>query len=339
MNGGSSKSLRIGRVDEAGPYLCGDIRSLDVDAAGRTWVLGGQAQEIRVFDAAGRYVRTVGWKGGGPGELSGALDVEFGPEERLWVMDPQNNRISVVDTAGAFVAEHRALGGFFIYPWPGGFAGASYYTAAPDESAEDFHVWLVGHDTAFTVLDTLIMPSDPVTRERFELRSGDGVMMAAVPFSGSFRTRMSPQGTVWGLITDEYRLFEMDGAGDTLRTIRRAHDALPVTSADRSRVLEEPSWFTGQGGKVDASRIPDVKPAAENFYVDAVGRLWRRGFPIGFRAVRPTTSSMRRDGSSAPWRCPCQSIGSSRSLGMHCYAVARYELEVPFIVRARIERP
>jgi len=266
---------RIGRMSGEGPDLFGAVLSFDVDRGGRVWALESQSQELRVFDSLGAYVRTVGRRGGGPGEFAQALKVELGPDGNVWVMDPSNNRLSVFDTAGVYLEGHPALGGFIIIPWPGRFdASGSYYAPVPLTDGE-FRVGMVRFDSSMTAVDTLSPPEDPVERERFEHHNDSGgVMMASVPYQGSLIWRISEAGTIWAILTDEYRLFEMNAEGDTLRTITRAFDPIPVTGADRDRAREDLEWFVSQGGRIDLSRIPSHKPPVRSFFRDDEGDIW-----------------------------------------------------------------
>ena len=54
------EDLRIGEAMSEGPDLFGANYSFDVDALGRIFVLDNQAQEVRIFDSGGAFVRTVG---------------------------------------------------------------------------------------------------------------------------------------------------------------------------------------------------------------------------------------------------------------------------------------
>ena len=54
------EELRVGTLEGAGPDMFGAITDFEVDRYGRFWVFEGQAQELRVFDADGRFVRIVG---------------------------------------------------------------------------------------------------------------------------------------------------------------------------------------------------------------------------------------------------------------------------------------
>ena len=337
------EELRIGRVEGDGPDLFGGIASVAVDGAGRIWVLERQAQEIRVFGENGVYVRTVGQRGSGPGELADALSIEQGPDEHMWVMDPRNARLSVFDTAGAFLRSYPARGGFYISPWPGRFdREGSYYAPVPREGADGFRVGMVRHDSELEAVDTLDVPSDPFERPRFELSNDRGMrMMAAVPYVGGLRWRLSEQRTVWGLITDEYRLFELSPAGDTLRTITRAFEPIPVTAADRERAREDLAWFTDQGGQIDLSRLPDTKAPVDRFFFDDQGHIWvqRVGSPEEEGRVYDVFDPEGRflGTLTLPFPLDDTSIPVIRDGAM--YAVSEDELEVPYVVRARIERP
>ncbi len=333
------EELRIGTVEGAGPDLFGAITWLELDPLGRIWVLEGQAQEVRVFEADGSHVRTIGRKGGGPGEFAQALHIQLGPDGHMWVADPQNNRFSVIDTAGVFVEGKRAPGGFTIQPWPGGFDAAGfYYSPVPRFGQDDpFRLGLVRLDAGFEPVDTLVTPS-LLEPERFELRTEDRYAAMGVPFTGSFRWRLAPSGRFWGLFTADYRLVELSPDGDTLRTITRDFSPVPVTGADREDAREELEWFIQEGGKVDWSRIPDTKPAAEDFYLDDRGNVWV--LPVmprdqEWRALDVFDPEGRYLGRV---ELPFPLHGRPVIRGDVLLAVTQDELEVPYVVRARIER-
>lgn len=349
------EELRIGGVEGDGPEVFGRIRGLEVDERGRIWVLDGQAQELRVFDASGEHVRTVGRQGGGPGEFARAVRVDRGPQGRMWVADPENNRISMFDSAGAFL-ESKPMGtGFVLVPWPGGFdVEGSYYGPVARPVDGEFRTALVRYDTTLTPLDTLPTLRDPVSRERFERRlDGGGRIATGVPFQGALVRRLSPRGTIWGLVTDRYRLVELNAAGDTLRTITRDFTPEPVTAADRERARERLEWFTEQGGQIDLTRLPETKAPVSTFFVDRDGFVWVRhaddadpGPSAGSDGADPSAGGTHDlfDPTGrflGPVRLPFVSEGGARLLrrGDHLYGVAEDELGVRSVVRVRIVRP
>jgi len=335
------EEFRIGSVEGDGPEVFGRIVSFEVDPSGRIWVLESQSQQLRVFDAAGAFVRTIGRSGGGPGEFAQAVRVEPGPDGHMWVMDPSNNRLSVFDSAGVYLEGRHALGGFIIIPWPGRFdAQGRYYAPVPFTDGE-FRIGMVRYDAAFAPTDTLVVPRDPVERDRFEHSMGGGRMIAGVPFQGRLQWVLSRAGAIWCLITDQYRLFEIDPAGDTLRTITRAFDPIPVTEADREQAREDLDWFVSQGGQVDWSRLPDTKPLATSFFLADDGDLW-----VGL-ATPPDSTGSRFDVFDPAGRYlgtvrvpfPLSSSPAPILRNDVLYGVTLDEMDVPFIVKARIVRP
>ena len=336
------EDLRIGSLDEPGPTQFGQIVGLDVDEYGRIWVLESQANEIRVFGADGAHVRTIGRDGGGPGEFAGPAHAEFGPDGDLWVPDPQNNRVSVIDTTGTFVTSHRMEGGFFMSPWPGGFdVEGRYYLPIPHAYGDgEFGIAIVRYTRELAPLDTIPQLRNPNPPRRFELVSpdGGGRLIATVPFSAGLSVHRAPQGTMWGLMTGEYRMFEVSAAGDTLRTIRATYEPSPVTEADREAALEGLSWFTDQGGTVDPSLLPDTKPAAWNLFVDETGRIWVSRMtdnPNGQDFDLFDAEGRFLGPISLPAPLPFQN--TRRVVGDRIYGVTQDDLGVPYVVRMRIE--
>jgi len=83
--------LRLPRTDDV--YF-GSVADADLWPDGRTAVLDGMAQEILVFGSDGGLQARLGGKGGGPGELMGAFNLEIGPEGDLLVLDGNAQRIT-----------------------------------------------------------------------------------------------------------------------------------------------------------------------------------------------------------------------------------------------------
>jgi len=336
------EDLRVGGVEGDGPEVFGGVASFTVDRDGRMWVADGLSQDVRVFDASGAYVRTIGRRGSGPGEFTQIVKLDLGPEGRIWVMDPQNNRLTVFDTAGVAVEEHAALGGFVLFPWPGGFdRNGSYYAPVPQRVDGEFRVGVVRYDESLTPVDTLVMPVDRTDRDGWEIRRGDGFVRAGVPYQGGMATRLSPSGGTLALLTGTYRLFELDPEGDTVRVITKDFTPLPVTAADRERARDDLSWFTDQGGTIDLGQLPDEKPAAEQFFPDDEGNLWvalTRATPDELPTYDVFDPLGRYLGTvSVPFRLRPDPIPIIRDGTL--YGVVYDELDVPYIVRARLLKP
>lgn len=330
------EEFRIGAVDEEGPTAFSDIRSLVVDDLERIWVLDGHSAEIRIFGGNGDHVRTVGRSGSGPGEYSQPVHADaFGGA--TWVMDPGNARVTVLDSTGHPVEEIPVHGGVTILPWPGGFDREGHYYAPIVRFRPQFRMMLGRFDRSFSPVDTLVVPSDPVVREEFTVTIGGQVHDEPVPFQGGLSWRLSPRGRIWGLMTEQYRLFELDDRGDTLRVVTKAHQPVPVSVEERAQALENLEAFVALGGRIDHSRIPDHKPPVDGFFIDDGDRIWvRRAAFVGsadtFEVFNATGQYMGV--VTVPFALhlyPTPIVRDGR-----LYGVSRDELGVEYVIVARL---
>ncbi len=267
------EDLRIGEAMSEGPDLFGGIYSFDADAWGRIFVLDDQAQEVRIFDSEGAFVRTVGRKGEGPGEFTQAGSVDLSRNGEIWVMGLGQGRVSIFDTTGTFLRQERTDGGFVVKPYPGGFDPMGRYNVLIPTGGMRT---MARFDQYYNPIDTISLPEDPEEGEYFENVSEDGssTMRAGVPFQDYMTWRFSPTGTVWTLLTGRYQLTEMTIDGKVLRTITKDHERIPVTDEEREQAVENLGWFTSQGGQIDRSKFPGTKPSTVSFFVDDEGNLW-----------------------------------------------------------------
>lgn len=331
------EELRIGSADGEGPGSFSRIADIAVDSRGHIYVLEGDAQQIRVFDSRGAFVRTVGRKGHGPGEFDQAIGMRWDPSGRLWVVDQGNVRYTVVDTAGRVVTvRRRPLSGWFTWRWDGGIdsAGRVYeWYRVPGDMERGA---LLRYDTTFTTADTFPLPT--YQGELFKLEGKSRRVWGSVPYTPTLSWVFDPRGYVWFGITVPYRIYQRRLAGDTVRVIERAYEPLPVTSEDRDSAIARLDWFTKQGGKVDASRIPRVKPAFDLFFLDDTGYLW----------VDPVTPKQDQGRVFDVFDPDGRYLGQARAnvrlsgqpvfRGDYVYATTEDESGIPYVIRARIIR-
>jgi hypothetical protein len=335
------EELRIGSLDAEGPQNFGRIMSFAVDDQGRAWILDGQAGEVRVFDAMGEHVRTIGRPGEGPGEFKQPLRVDIGPDGNAWVIDPQNTRLSVIDPMGQYIEGKVVPGGFVIFPWEGGFdEGGDYY--APIATFEPSFRFALGRfDDQYMPVDTIALPIDPVERRSFDIVSEGRVRVSAgVPFQGRLLWRLSRQGTIWALVTDQYRLMEFTPEGDTLRVVSKVGEAVPVSEAEMAEAIEGLGWFTQQGGQIDVSKIPSEKPIANSFFIDQSGFVWvtRDEGEEASRAFEVFNPAGQYLGTVvAPFRLQVSPAPIIKDDFL--YGVVRDDFQVPYLIRARMTRP
>ena len=69
----------------------------------------GDARVLK-FDRTGRFIKSWGGKGKGPGQFDVAHGIAIDAKGLLWVMDRENQRIQVFDAEGTFVREMKYAG-------------------------------------------------------------------------------------------------------------------------------------------------------------------------------------------------------------------------------------
>jgi sugar lactone lactonase YvrE len=338
-----AEEVRIGAMDGTGPDVFGSIAGLATDADGRIYVADGQASEIRIFGPDGRHLRTIGREGAGPGEFRQISGMDWDPEGRLWVMDAGNSRFAVIHPDEGFVESFRRDAGFRMFPWPGrldreGNLHDLIMVEAEGNPMERDRAVVRHGGPDLAPLDTLVLPS--FQGSTFDLTADDGrrLVSAGIPYSRSQFWTVTPDGDLWIGTSDRYRIHHITRSGDTTRILERPTTPVPVTAAERQEAIENLEWFTNQGGRIDASRIPDTKPAFGRFFEDADGYFWvmapvAEGEPRRFDVFDPEGRYL--GAVQAPEGLGLMTLPVVR--GDRFHAVVQDDFEVPYVARFRIE--
>lgn len=78
-------SIKSDENDEQKSFLM--VEGVDSDSQGNIYALAAREYKIQVYSAKGEYLRTIGKKGQGPGELEMALYILLDKEDNLYVFD------------------------------------------------------------------------------------------------------------------------------------------------------------------------------------------------------------------------------------------------------------
>jgi hypothetical protein len=97
------EDLSLGGPEAQGDYAFGQVRTFVVDDAGSIYVLDSQASHVKVFDASGKYVRTIGRQGQGPGELESPMTLSLNRTSSELAVHQASRRMSYFKTDGTFL--------------------------------------------------------------------------------------------------------------------------------------------------------------------------------------------------------------------------------------------
>lgn len=87
--------VELGAEDGTEEETFGRIGTVIGTANGGLLVHDDQAPAVRLFDAQGAFVRTLGGKGGGPGEYEHINGITRLPDDRLVLWDAAGNRLNL----------------------------------------------------------------------------------------------------------------------------------------------------------------------------------------------------------------------------------------------------
>ena len=114
------EQLIIGDDEEApSEYLFYYPEIVRTDSQGNIYVKDARRADVRVFDANGRYVTTVGKRGEGPGELREVFGMHVDGDDRVIVADRMSRRLTIfTDMGKSFATQSLAEDGRWIAPKP-----------------------------------------------------------------------------------------------------------------------------------------------------------------------------------------------------------------------------
>ncbi len=358
-----TEELRIGTVAGEPEYQFGQLAYLDVSPDGTIYAMDIQAQEVKVYDAQGRHLRTVGGPGSGPGEIGqGAAFVFSHPEGGMVVPDMGNQRVSHFGTDGQFLASFPIqLQAGAPTRWEmdreGRLMAQLRGMNLPGMAALEGGDPIVVYDTTGAVVDTLaILPKgqtlEGMTEQTLSIR-----IFAPEPLWA-----LAGNGTVFYAMNDRFRILVNDPTGAQVRIISKDVERKPVEEADRNAILRLLREQYAQYG-VAPAQIEQIMPGIgfAEFYpvfgqllVGAGDALWVQRI----RSARDMAGAAEEVVEFDP-----QDLGSpqwdvfdaqGRWLGVvtlpdrfqpvnvqgdHLYGIWRDELDVQYVMRVKVNRP
>lgn len=274
-------AVRIGGGDGADAlYIATAARRI---ANGRIAVASAGAGQIRIFDARGRLVDSVGRKGSGPGELRFPTWIGASADSML-VWD--SGRLSVFGPDGKFVRSAAPeLGGALFPSVTGQYADGSLLVAVGDQSsatAAEGRPWrgtlrFIRVAPDGRVVDTVkVAPSG----ERYSYSRGTtGRVAEDLPFGRRTVAAVAGERFLFGT-GEEYRIRAVQGPAGERELIRRAWTPRKVTSADVreywARMVTVGAERDDRDATAARARIPYPRtlPPYERMLADADGNIW-----------------------------------------------------------------
>ncbi|MYB07473.1 MAG: 6-bladed beta-propeller, partial [Gemmatimonadetes bacterium] len=339
--------LQFGSVDGTDPNLTFGAIRVQAASDGTIYVLDQQAAEVRVFDADGRYLRTIVRQGEGPGEIGGANGIFLSGDTLLWINDTRQRTIIGVDTDGDEVRRFTKPVMSVASTWTGVFDDRGRYWREVSHSDNQpgfpppvgLTSWTGRHYYKSHDLSSGAIDSVQLGEARFQIYSYStpDVPFGFLPlrFEPFEMTAVHPAGGFWRAHNTSYRIARIGEGGDTLVVIEVGLPGQPVTDADRiayvDSIVEDRPELRRQAEEV-AALMPDTKPVLAELFIDDEHRLWvQRVTPDGAPAFYDLFSV---DGDYVgSVRLGFAAAGPLVVRNGRIYSWVEDELGVPFVVR------
>jgi hypothetical protein len=359
-----AEELRIGTAEGNPDYQFGEIRAgpgftpLAIANDGRIVVLDQQAQHLKVFSSDGKYERTIGGPGGGPGELQrGAPAVLLTGGDSLLVSDIGNQRANIYLLDGTFVRSFRlSFADGIPVKWestPDGRVVAQFRRLA-----------LPGTTGPADTMDVIVV-------RRLDGTVGDTLMRVPSGKSATFSSGnpefniFSPEPS-WALlgdhvlyaVSDNYRIGIYTPGGQLERVITKTFQESPVAAADQQTVkdLLRKAWSdAGATTELVGQLLARVHfaanyPAFAQFMGGPDGSIWvqqiqapsklspeeRKGFNLQYDLAAREWDVFDSEGKFLGVVAMPRRFQPVQFIGDKIYGIQRDELDVQYVVRLGI---
>jgi hypothetical protein len=269
------EEISIGALNGPPEYEFGQVQDVAVDGNGGLYLFDGQVPALRYFDASGRYVRTLGGKGAGPGEYQDAsLGVVIRHRDgRVVMRDPRNARLNIYDPDGSPLPPVLVTSGLFTQQATTLDTADHLYLRIMTGRPERNRPWpiaLLHLDDEGRIVDTLVPPV--VADEPQETGS--------TMFARTKHWAYSPLGGFVVALSDRYRVEHFRPDGSVLR-IERDVQPVAMHAEEKAEFEAMNDWryrTQGQFMTTDKPTVPDQKGVISGIAVGEDGRIWVRRY-------------------------------------------------------------
>ena len=254
------EELSIGGPEASGQAVFARMGEFIVDDAGNFYISDRKEDRIKVFDNAGRFLRTIGRHGQGPGDLDGigALSI-VGTTGELAVGNVRRDCLTFFKAKGTYLRD-LTYGGrhtnFAVLDSKGNIYGLELYEVTGSTRSE---VRMVVRDPK-SEHPVILNRTPGADRAQFELFMPHSVW------------RLDPSDNLaYGYSKDyEIRFYEA-GSWKLVKRVRKSYDPVPVSDSEKKRYM--PKGF-GDWPVVMAEN----HPAFRSFFLNDTGHLFVETF-------------------------------------------------------------
>jgi len=251
------EELSVGESEGPEEYMFSQIIDVGVDDEENIYILDFLEAHIKVFSKSGEFLRTIGRRGQGPGEIQRPMNIYITPANEILIND-----------RGARYFHFIALGGEYI---------RSIYQGRLSRPRVDTQNNIIARSTIMDSAEVrfVLKKFDSELNELFTIFSYEYEITPNIynvyPPQCFWEVR-SDDSIVWGF-ADKYELHILDRSGQAIRRIIKDYELVAITEEEKQE------WINDIFG--DSGVPPDVKVNWDKYHnafqflnVDDEGRIF-----------------------------------------------------------------
>ncbi len=227
--------LVIGGEDVDENYMFRRVSDIEVDEEGNIYVLDSGECRIQIYDKDGKYLKTIGRKGEGPGEFQRAGRMTLSAKGKLYVNEYK--KFIIFEEDGTFeknVNTDFHLSSYLVTKEEN-FLGWGFIRT---EKGSSFDVILI--DSSGKRIDTIASFPDPSVVLTKAVSGGGAISVGgSPPYSpGLFFCPLSDDLGIYGY-SAEYRLGVVNSSGEIVHVIEKDEKRQPTSRKEENEYLEK----------------------------------------------------------------------------------------------------
>ncbi len=264
--------------DKNGNLIVYKIERFKVYNSGNIYFYDSPDRQIKVFDSNGKFIRIIGRKGRGPGEIEQTTGFDLTPSGKLVCLDFGNYRTSFFDPDGKYINSHR---------WDKARYGLFYVS-------DSLYITKVSINQGYRHEVKAISISGNKLNKLFEYvnfkRHITPSINIGIPYSPSSKLAADIRGSrLYHTVDTKYTIDMWDIGGRLIRKIDRPYKPVVLNKKFKDEFWSDAIGELKDGQKERLNQIkneipwPKHLPAVQQMFVDENGNLWAETFE--YRAV------------------------------------------------------
>jgi hypothetical protein len=247
-----SEELSIGVAEGAEEYMFQDVREVEVDDSERILVSDRRGFHIKVFDKFGKYIKTIGRKGQGPGEFSQISSIQITPRNELMVYERNGFKLTYFSLDGDYIRT-VLLKGIQAF-WVRENSKGNYFESSVEFQGQyNTNTFRVATEVKEYGSDFAFIKT--VAKDKFR--------NANVPLRPDMLARFPSFDSLICGYKDSYELHIINLEGEIVRKVLKDYSLIEISEEEKTR-RELPK----------SKELSKYFPAFQDFSVDEEGRIY-----------------------------------------------------------------